>query len=556
MKEKIIKLLSENLPLSGKEISNLIEIPPSPELGDYSFPCFVLSKTLKKNPNEIALNLSKKIFSEDFEKVEAKGPYLNFFINSNSLAKETLNSILKQKEKYGSSAKGRGKKILIDMSSPNIAKPFGIGHLRSTIIGNSISEICNFLKFKVVKINYLGDWGTPFGKIIAGYKEFGNEEKLKKEPIKHLYEIYTRASKDESFEEKGREWFRKLEANNKEAILLWKKFRDLSIKEFEKIYSLLNIKFDVIAGESNYNKKMDKIIAELQEKNLIEKSDNALIVNLEKYNLGAGLIQKADGATLYLTRDITAAIDRYKRYKFVKMFYEVGSEQRLHFKQLFKVLQLMGYKWADHCIHIDHGLYLDKDGKKFATRKGKTIFMEDIFEETKELAEKEIKKREKLGHEEINRRALAIARAAIIYGDLKNYRVNDMLFDIDKFISFEGNTGPYLLYSYARAKSILRKAGYSPKKSYKINSIAEKEKQLISKLSSFPEIVSGAYSSLAPNLIANYSYELSQLFNEFYHAERVLGSQNEQFRLALVDAFSQVLKNSLFLLGIPVLEQM
>jgi arginyl-tRNA synthetase len=556
MKELIVKALREKIPISEKEILDLIEIPPTENLGDYSFPCFILAKLLKKNPIEIAKELADKISSNrNFEKVETKGPYLNFFLNRNLLAENTLKKILKDKEKYGSSKMGKGKTVVIDMSSPNIAKPFGIGHLRSTIIGNAIGNTAKMSGFKVVKINYLGDWGTPFGKIIAGYKKWGDAKKLKQDPIKHLYEIYIRASKDESMEEEGRQEFKKLEQGNKETTKTWKLFRELSLKEFDKLYKLMNIKFGVTSGESEYNGRMQSTIEELKKKDLLEESEGAFVVKLDKYDLGVCLIQKSDGATLYATRDITAAIDRYKKYQFSQLIYEVGQEQKMHFKQLFKVLELMGYGWAKNCVHVDHGLYLDADGKKFATREGKTIFMEDMLNEVKELAKKEIEKREKLPAKQLEDRALKIALAAIFYGDLKNHRSRDVIFDPQRFLSFEGDTGPYLIYTYARARSILRKAK-SSKKNFKISTITEREKSLIFQLNNFPKVVEEAYSSLSPNLIANYAFQISQKFSEFYHSEKVIGSENEAFRLALVEAFSIVLKNSLNLLQIGPLERM
>jgi arginyl-tRNA synthetase len=300
---------------------------------------------------------------------------------------------------------------------------------------------------------------------------------------------------------------------------------------------------------------MEKTIDLLKEKKLLKEDRGAEIVDLSEYGLGACLIKKSDGATLYATRDLTAAIERFQNYHFHKMIYEVGSEQKLHFRQVFKVLNLLGFNWAENCIHVEHGLYLDSDGKKFATRKGKTVFMEDVLKETLSLAKQEIEKREKLQKNEIEKRAKAIALSAIFYGDLKNYRSNSIIFDIDKFLSFEGDTGPYLLYTYARARSILRKAKYKKTK-YPINELTDSEKQLIAQFSKFPEMVNHAYENLSPNIIANYSFQLSQLFNEFYHKTQVLGSENEKFRLALVDSFSQVLKNSLFLLGISTLERM
>lgn len=556
MKEKIAELISKQIGLSREEILKLIVIPKSSSLGDYAFPCFVLAKKLKKNPTEIAKELTGKIKTTDFEKVESSGPYINFFLDRKILALEVIKKVQKEKDKYGSSNLGKGKKIVIDMSSPNIAKPFGIGHLRSTIIGNSISEIAKFLGFKTIKINYLGDWGTQFGKLITGYNKKGDDEKLKKDPIKHMLELYIEGNKLK-YEDESRQWFKKLEDGDKKTLLLWKKFKKFSLKDFDKLYNLLEIKFDVISGESFYNDKMEDTIKELENKKLLEISEGAKIVDLEKYNLGICLIKKADGATLYATRDLTAAIDRYKKFKFEKMIYEVGQEQKLYFQQVFKVLELLGYKWANDCIHVSHGLYLDEDGKRFATRKGKTIFMEDILNETISLAKDEIKKRESLSNKELEERARKIALAAIFYGDLKSYRTNDIVFNIEKFLSFEGNTGPYLLYSYARAKSILRKAKYSNKnKKFEINSLSDKEKTLLSLLNSFPTEVNHAYNDLNPSIIAHFAFNLAQTFNEFYHSQQVIGSENEQFLLVMVDCTTQVLKNALSLLGISVIERM
>lgn len=558
MKERIAELLAKPTKLKKSQLLESIEIPKDSKLGDYAFPCFSLAKTFKKNPTEIAKSLADSIKNSlEFEKVESIGGYVNIFVNRTALAESVLQKIQKEKDKYGSNKMGKNKKILIEMSSPNIAKPFGIGHLRSTIIGNSVAKISEFSGFKIIKMNYLGDWGTQFGKLILGYKKFGNPDLLNIDPINHLLEIYVKVNKNPELEKEAREGFKKLEYGDKEAFSLWKKFKELSIKEFEEVYKMLNISFDVMSGESLYNKKMESVVKELQKKNILVESEGALIVDLRKYDLGVVLIKKSDGTTIYATRDIAAALDRYQKYKFDFMFYEVGSEQKLHFQQVFKTLELMGKKWAKNCKHITHGLYLDNDGKKFSTRKGKTVFMEDIINESKELAKKEILKREpKITKKELEKRAKAIALAAIIYGDLKNYRTNDMIFDIERFTSFEGDTGPYLLYSYARAKSILEKAKYNSKKKYQIHNLNDSEKNLISHLGKFENIVPNSYNSLSPNLVANYAFETAQIFNEFYHANPVIGSGNEQFRLILVDSFSQVLKNALNLLGISVLEKM
>lgn len=554
MKEKVMDALSF-LNLEKEEIKNKIEIPPNKSLGDFSFPCFFLAKELKKNPIEIAKEISSKIKSKDFEKVEAIGPYINFFMNRKNSAQEIINKILKEKEKFGSSKEGNGKKIVVEFSSPNIAKPFGIGHLRSTIIGDSIARTSTFLGYKVTRINYLGDWGTQFGKLILAYKKFGNAKELKKNPIDHLQKLYVKINASDEFEDDAREEFRKLESGDKNNLKLWKQFKELSLLEFEKIYKLLNVKFDILSGESLYNKKMNSVLKGLEKNNLLIESEGAQIVNLEDKGLGVCLIRKKDGSTLYATRDIAAAIDRYEKLKFTEMLYEVGTEQKLHFKQIFKILELLGYSWANNCNHVGHGLYLGEDGKKLATRKGKTVSMSGILEETASLAREEILKREGKKPKDLDKRALSIALAAIKYGDLKNFRENDIIFDLERFISFEGDTGPYLVYSYVRAKSILGKKKFNKSK-LKIKELSDSEKSLILKMSEFPEVVKSAFDAFAPNLIANYAFQLSQLFNEFYQKNQVIGSDSEEQRLAIVQSFSTVLKSCLDLLNIPTLERM
>jgi arginyl-tRNA synthetase len=563
MKEEIVKVLKKafkklDIDLKEEKILSLIEIPKDYSNGDFSFPCFIFADKLKEDPHTIALEIRKQIGTEpiNFSEIQVSGPYINFFLDRRFLTLNLLKQIETQKEKFGGSDIGKRKKIVVEFSSPNIAKPFGVGHLRSTIIGNSISKILDFQGYNTIKLNYLGDWGTQFGKLIAGFIRFGNQEKLKKDPIKHLYEIYVKINKDDKYEAESRDWFRKLEEGDNEALRLWEDFKKLSLESFNKIYSQMGIEFDEVLGESMYNESMEKVVKELGEKKLLKKSKGALIVNLSKFGLGVALIKKSDGATLYATRDLASAIDRHKKYKFYQMIYEVGQEQKLHFKQVFKILELMGYEWSNNCIHIDHGLYLGKDKKRLATRKGKTFFMEDLIQETKELAEKEIKKRfPNLSKKALEQRAMKVAIAAIFYGDLKNKRTNNIVFDLEKFVSFEGNTGPYLLYSYARASSIIRKAK-KLRSQEEINSIEEKELNLAKKLAEFPKVVEDASKQLNPSLIANYSYKLSQTFNEFYHACPVLDSHRAEFRLRLVNGFKQVLKNSLNLLGIETLEEM
>ena len=561
MKKLVVRVLKKALKekginLKSEEIENLIEIP-SPDRGDYAFPCFFLSKKLKDEPTQIALDIRKKIGNApvmEFEAIQTIGPYINFFVNRKSLARQTVWDVLTQKKNFGKSDIGKRKKAIVEFSSPNIAKPFGIGHLRSTIIGNSLANIFEFQGFKVTRINYLGDWGTQFGRLLAGYEKFGSEKELQKNPTQHLLQIYVKANK-KIYDKKSREWFRKLEERDRKATILWRFFKAYSVREFKSVYKKLGVDFDVYEAESLYNKKSKIILKELKEKKLLKKSKGALVVDLKEYGLGVCLIEKSDGTTLYVTRDLAAAIARAKKYKFEKMIYEVGQEQKLYFNQLFKILELMGYDWAKNCVHVDHGLYLDKNGKKFATRKGKMVFMEDVLDKTTTLAKKEIIKRgKKIIKRELEKRALMVAIAAIFYGDLKNNRVKNIVYDIKKFISFEGDTGPYLLYSYARASSILRKT--TNKDKFKVYDLSPKEVALAKKLSIFPEVVSKAYRNLNPSIIANYSYQLAQLFNEFYHHCPVIGSKEEAFRLALVEAFRQVLKNSLGLLGIKTLEEM
>ncbi|MBI2449512.1 arginine--tRNA ligase [Candidatus Pacearchaeota archaeon] len=592
MREKLALFLAKYMHLEKGDVENIIEIPPSHDLGDYAFPCFFLAKLQKKNPGEIAGDIVKKIqnkLPKEFERAEANGPYVNFFLNNKLLAENTIKQVLKEKDKYGSSNEGKGKTIVVEMSSPNIAKTFSVGHLRSTIIGNSLSKIFSFKGYKVVKINYLGDWGTQFGKLIAAYKRWGKETELKKYPIDYLLKLYVefheKAKTNKSLEDEARSWFKELEDGNKEALNLWKRFRELSIKEFKKTYGILDIDFDDYSGESFYEVSANKIIDKLRKKRLIKESEGALIVGLDSYGLGAALIRKKDGAKLYLTRDIAAAIDRYNKYKFNKMIYEVGKEQTLHFKQLFKILEIAGYKWSKQCVHVAHGLYLDKNGKKLATREGKIFAMENLLKEATLKAFNIIQEKNP-GLRNKDKVAEIVGIGAIIYGDLKNERTRDAVFELDRFISFEGNTGPYLQYSYARASSIIRKSKKSPLRighretqrtgpfhspfhraseldstkalqlDRTIHDLNESEIKLAKKIALFPSIVDDALKGFYPSLLANYAYELAQIFNEFYHLVPVIESVEESFRLALINAFCHTIKNALALLGIKTLEEM
>lgn len=555
MKKIIVKLIVREVGLKINEVEDLVEVPPIGNMGDYAFPCFGLAKKLKSNPMKIAEDLVRKFrknLPKGISNVDLNGGYVNFFIDKKILANNVLGKV--NKKGFGENNFGKGKTVCIDMSSPNIAKPFGIGHLRSTIIGNSLGKIAEANGYHVVKINYLGDWGTQFGKIIFAYKKWGDEKKLKADAIGHLQKLYVKVSADKVYDDGARAEFKKLESGDEENLKLWENFRKLSIGKFDEIYDLLGISFDVVSGESLYNDKMDVVVEELKKKKLLKKDDGALIVDLKTEGLGVALIQKSDGTSLYVTRDLAAVKDRKEKYKFDKMIYEVGQEQKLHFKQLFKILEKMGYGWYKDCVHVAHGLYLGDGGKKFSTRKGKTVYMEDILIEVIDKAKKNLLTRENIAKKELEERARKIALAAIFYGDLKNNRENNMIFNVDNFLSFEGDTGPYLLYSYARANSIIKKV--KSKKIVRVVDLKDSEIGLLKKINSFGDVVVRAYENLAPNLIANYSFELAQMFNEFYHSCPVLGSIEEGFRLKLVDAFRVTLKKSLGLLGIGVLEEM
>ena len=566
MKQVVIGILKKALKkigvtLTEQELERLIEVPPRLDMGDYAFPCFFMAEELKMSPHEIALELREKIGNipvTDLDDVTTVGGYVNFFVDRKSLARQVIWDSIQKKKSFGKNNLGNRKKIVLDYSHPNIAKPFGIGHLRSTIIGNSIANIADFLGYRSVRLNYLGDWGSQFGKILYGFEKYGSETRLMQNPIKHLFNIYVKVSKSKKSEEPSREAFKKLEQRDKKALMLWKLFRGLSLKEFEKIYKIFNIKFDSYSGEADVVKYVPRVIKELTDKNLLKKSKGAMIVDLGKYNLEVAMIKKSDGTTTYATRDIAAAIKRFEKYKFEKMIYQVGQEQSLYFKQIFKILELLGYKWAQNCIHSEHGLYLDKNKKKFATRKGKTVFMEDIIKKTKTLTAREIKKRfPKIKKDDLEERALKVAIAAIFYGDLKNTKKNDIVFDLKKFTSFDGNTGPYILYTYARAGSILKKAEKKEiTNKFNIPDLEEQEFELIKKLSQFPDIVIDSFTHLNPSMIANYCYQVCQKFNEFYQSCPVIKSESATFRLALVESSRQILRNALHLLGIEVLEEM
>lgn len=541
--------------LSIEQVVSLIEKPRFMNQGDLAFPCFRLAKELRTAPVKVAEGLSNKLQGKNielFEKVEPAGGYVNVFLNKSIVANEVLSKILTQKEHYGDLSIGNNQTVAIDMSSPNIAKPFSMGHLRSTVIGNAIALILEKTGYKTVKINHLGDWGTQFGKLITAYKLWGSEEKVKENPIKELLALYIRfheeAESDSGFEQQGRDWFKKLEDGDEKALELWKWFRDESLKEFNKIYDLMGIEFDSFAGEAFYNDKMDEIVELLDGKGLLEESEGAQVVMLDETELPPCLIKKSDGATLYATRDLAAAKYRFDQYQFVKSLYVVGNEQSLHFKQLTAVLEKMNFTWANDLVHIPFGMML-KDGKKMSTRKGKVVLLEEVLNESIQLALKNIKdKNPNLGAKEET--AEMVGTGAIMFHDLKNFRMNDIEFSLEDMLKVEGETGPYVQYTNARARSILRNADWSEING-EVRLAAEAEWSVITELMGFPDVIKQAAEKYDPSQIAKYVLDLSQAFNKYYGEVRILEANDEkEARLTLVHAVSIVLEEGLRLLGI------
>lgn len=537
--------------LTFEEVRKLIEKPRHTNQGDIAFPCYTLAKIAKKAPDLIAIDLATKIKHPLFEKVVADGPYVNGFFNKKIVSKEVICSILHQGENYGSVQIGNGETITIDFSSPNIAKPFSMGHLRSTVIGNSLANIVEKCGFKAIRINHLGDWGTQFGKLIVAYKLWGSEESVKQDPIKELLSLYVKfheeAENHSDLKTEARLWFKRLEDGNQEASELWEWFRNESLQEFSKIYTLLDIDFDTFHGEAFYNDKMEETVHLLKTKGLLSESDGAEVVNLEDYELPPCLIKKSDRATLYATRDLTAALFRQQAYNFTKGLYVVGHEQSLHFKQVFLVLEKMGYSWAKELVHVPFGFIL-KDGKKMSTRKGKVVLLEDVINDAISLAKQSIEsKNPKLQNKDEVAKNVAIG--SLIFHDLKNERLNNIEFSLEEMLKFEGETGPYVQYTHARACSILRKADEI--NDVQLDGLSRNESwELIKLLLEFPTIIKKSLNSYEPSQIAKYLIDLSQEFNKYYSLVKILADDHhKQGRVALVKTVTIVLSEGLRLLG-------
>lgn len=534
----------------------IIEKPKDRKMADYALPCFTFAKVMHKSPNDIALYIKENL--KGYE-VEAVNGYLNIFVNKKEMSKQILKTIITERENYGSNHIGDGKMVVIDYSAPNIAKPFGVGHLRSTVIGSALKNICLKNGYKVFGINYLGDYGTQFGKLIYAYKKWGNEEELEKSPLDELKRIYVKfheeAEKDSKLDDEGRRIFKELEDGNQEYYELWKRFREVSLKDFNKTYTLLGVdNFDSYDGESYYNDKMEPIVEELEKKNLLELDDGAKIVRLGD-DLIPALIKRSDGATLYITRDLAAAIDRKNRYHFDEALYVVGNEQQLHFNQLKAVLLKMGYEWSKDIHHINFGMVL-QGGKKMSTRQGKSVKLHDVLVESIELAKKYIEEKSPNleNKDEVSRK---IGVGAVIFNDLKNYRTNDIEFNLEDTLKFEGNTGPYVQYTYARINSLLEH-----KKNINIDYdklvVNEYMWNIIFKLYEFSDIIYKAKINYDPSELAKYLIDIAQDFNKLYANEKIIDTDenNSEFKLLICESTAIVLKEGMRILGIEVLNKM
>ncbi len=555
-KQKVVDLVSEQVDLPKEKISMLIERPKNPKMGDYAFPAFALAKIEHKNPALIAKDIAEKISDDNFTSIQAVGPYVNFAIDHAKLVNATLNDVLTEKEHFGDQKLGEGN-VPIDMSSPNIAKPMSMGHLRSTVIGNSIAKTLEKVGYTPIKINYLGDYGTQFGKLITAYRLWGNEEDVKKDPITNLFHYYVKfheeAEKDPKLEDEGRAAFKKLENGDEEEIKLWKWFREVSLQEFNRIYKELGVTFDSYNGEAFFNDKMQPVVDELREKGLLEESRGAQVVNLGE-DENPALILKSDGSSLYMTRDLAAALYRKKEYDFVMSLYVAGGEQTGHFKQLKQVLKKMGYDWSDNIHHIPFGL-ITQGGKKLSTRKGNVVFLDQVLKDAVSLAEQQI---EEKNPNLSNKKQVAhdVGVGAVVFHDLKNDRMDNFDFDLEEVVRFEGDTGPYVQYTNARAQSILRKAN----KEIAMDNLSLNDDwsfAVAKALADFPAIVEKASEKFEPSIIAKYALDLSKKFNKYYANVRILDEDDQlNTRLALVQATSIVLTEALRLLGVNAPKEM
>lgn len=558
------KLEEKELGLDFQEIYDLIEIPPQDDMGDFSFPCFILAKKLRKNPAIIAKELKEDLEKENspyFSKVDSLNAYLNFYIDRKYLQGQVLREIIKEKENYGRSDMGKGKNIVLDFSSVNIAKPFHIGHIRSTVIGDAIRNIHDFLGYNTIASNYIGDYGTQFGIMIAAYKLWGDDDKLNQNPIKELLNLYVRyneqASNDQDMMNEARDEFRRLEEGEEEAVRLWSWFKEISFKEFDRVYKLLDINFDNYHGEAYQSKYIPDVLDQLKEKNLLTESDGAQIIDLSKYDLPPAIIIKSNGSSAYITRDIATAINRKKTYDFSENLYVVATQQNLHFQQLWAILELMGYDFYKDCKHIPFGMVSLKD-QTLSTRKGQVVFLEDVLNKAIDKT-KEIMKDRDSALENLDETAQIVGIGAVKFQELYNNRIKDYVFDWDNLLNFEGETGPYVQYSYARAKSVLKKGQIDNFDKVEFDLLnTDEEFNLIKSLAEFKESIVRAKEKYEPSIISRKVMDIAKNFNKFYNTSKIMVDDEKlkEQRLALAYATSIVIKNGLKLLGIKTVDQM
>ncbi len=561
MRDQIIDLISTAANLDKAMVSDILEIPPKADMGDFAFPCFQLAKTLRKAPPMIAADIAEKIGDVDIlDKLEVKGAYLNFFIKKELFVKTMIENA--DVENFGSSDMGKGKTICIDYSSPNVAKNFHVGHLRTTIIGNSLYKIYSKLGYQVERINHLGDWGTQFGKLIVAYKAWGSKEAVEKDGVAELMRLYVKfheeADKDDSLNDQARAWFTKMEHGDEEALDIWKWFVDISLKEYKGTYALLGMEFDHYLGESFYRDKTADVVKRLQDANLLEESQGAQIVNLDAYDMPPCLIMKKDGSSIYATRDLAAIFYRKDRWNFDKCLYVTGQEQKLHFAQVFKVVELLGNDWAkDSLVHIPYGL-VSLEGAKLSTRSGNIIYAEDILLEAIDKVKGVIAEKNP-DLENKDEVAKIVGVGAILFHDLYNQRIKDVSFKWDKVLNFDGETGPYVQYTYCRCASILRSIDHDANATIDYSLLLDEEAiALLKEINRFPQVVKDAAEKYEPSVVARFAMDVAQSFSRFYNADRVNveDATLRNARAKLVDMTKHTLKDALDLLGIQCPEQM
>lgn len=548
--------------VTAAELMDMMEIPKYSDMGDFSLPCFKMAKQFRKAPKAIAEELAAQLQQHEmFERVDPVNGYLNFYLSKRLFAQTVIEEVVARKDAYGHSDIGAGRNVIVEYSSPNIAKPFHMGHIRSTVIGNSLYRIYKALGYNTTAINHLGDYGTQFGKLIVAYKLWGDKATIEADPIPELLKIYVRfheeAEQHPELDEEARGWFTKLEGNDPEATELWEWIRTVSLTEFNRVYTLLDAHFDSLAGESFYSDKMPAVLAEMREKGVMTDSQGAEIVDLEPHGLPPALITKKDGSTLYITRDLAAATYRKAHYDFYKNIYVVGAAQKLHFQQWKKILELMGHEWAQDCEHVEFGMVSLEEGS-LSTRKGRVVFLEEVLkkaiEKTREIIE--VKSPHLENKDEIARQ---VGVGAVIYQELSNNRIKDYTFSWERTLSFEGESGPYVQYTHARACSVLRKAAVDYTQNVDYSLLDSKEAmELVRIMSQLPQVVQDAARKYEPALITRLTTDLAQAFNRFYHDHAILVDDPEvaKARLALVNAARQALKNGLYLITVSAPEKM